>query len=140
MRVGPSHDYRIEWVYRGQGRPVKVGRVVEGWRLVSDPDGGQGWVVARLLDPRRSAIVIGQGLAAIREDPSDSARLKCQLRKRVLSAFWVIAKRAGANSPPPPRGSSACKSSPGRRARCRATSRGSTPALGSAAVWERGDQ
>src|SRR3546814_2841506 len=84
MRVGPSHDYRIEWVYRGQGRPVKVGRVVEGWRLVSDPDGGQGWVVARLLDPRRSAIVIGQGLAAMREEPSDSARLKWNAQAGVV--------------------------------------------------------
>src|SRR3546814_9173992 len=42
MRVGPSQDYRIEWVYRRQGLPVKVVRVVEGWRLVSDPDGEQG--------------------------------------------------------------------------------------------------
>src|SRR3546814_11623503 len=54
MRVGPSQDYPIEWVYRRKGLPVKVVRVVEGWRLVRDPDGAQGWVVARLLDPQRS--------------------------------------------------------------------------------------
>ena len=84
MRVGPSQDYGIEWVYRRQGLPVKVVRVVEGWRLVSDPDGAQGWVVARLLDPRRTAIVIGHGLVAMREQPSESARLKWNAQAGVV--------------------------------------------------------
>ena len=61
MRVGPSQDYRIEWVYKRKGLPMKVVRVMEGWRLVQDPDGAQGWVVARLLNPQRSAIVVGEG-------------------------------------------------------------------------------
>lgn len=76
MRVGPSQDYPIEWVYRRKGLPVKVVRVVEGWRLVRDPDGAQGWVVARLLDPQRTAMVIGKDLAAIREGPAASSGLK----------------------------------------------------------------
>ncbi len=76
MRVGPSADYRIVWVYKRQGLPVKVVRVMEGWRLIRDPDGAQGWVVARLLSPDRGAIVIGKGLAAIREAPQASSRLK----------------------------------------------------------------
>jgi hypothetical protein len=37
MRVGPSEDFPIEWVYRRQGLPVKVLRVMQGWRLVEDP-------------------------------------------------------------------------------------------------------
>lgn len=76
MRVGPSRDYPIEWVYRRQGLPVKVIRVQEGWRLVSDPDGDQGWIVARLLDPQRTALVIGDGLAPIRENPAAGSLLK----------------------------------------------------------------
>ncbi|WFL77162.1 SH3 domain-containing protein [Altererythrobacter arenosus] len=76
MRVGPSADYRIDWVYKRKGLPVKVVRVREGWRLIQDPDGTQGWVVARLLSPERSAIVIGDGLMPIREAPSASAKLK----------------------------------------------------------------
>jgi len=76
MRVGPSQDYPIEWVYRRKGLPVMVVRVVEGWRLVRDPDGAQGWVVARLLDPQRTAVVIGNGLAAILEEPVASSALK----------------------------------------------------------------
>ena len=58
MRVGPSADYRIDWVYHRPGLPVKVVRLMEGWRLIEDPDGARGWVVARLLSPDRGAIVI----------------------------------------------------------------------------------
>ncbi|MBU1756201.1 MAG: hypothetical protein KJ703_04305, partial [Alphaproteobacteria bacterium] len=39
MRVGPSRDYKVSWVYRRPGLPVKVVRVMEGWRLIQDPDG-----------------------------------------------------------------------------------------------------
>ena len=55
MRVGPSADYKIDWVYRRRGLPVKVVRVMEGWRLIEDPDGARGWVASRLLDPDRGA-------------------------------------------------------------------------------------
>ena len=55
--------------------PVKVVRVMEGW-LIEDPDGARGWVVARLLSPERGAIVIGEGLAELRDGPSHDAMLK----------------------------------------------------------------
>jgi len=76
MRVGPSVNYRIAWVYKREGLPVKVVRVVDGWRLIRDPDGAEGWVVARLLDADRSAVVVGEELAALREEPSDNAKLR----------------------------------------------------------------
>lgn len=76
LRVGPSADYRIEWVYHRPGLPVKVIRVMEGWRLIEDPDGTRGWVVSRLLSPDRGAIVVGEGLAEIRDEPSSSGNLK----------------------------------------------------------------
>lgn len=84
MRVGPSQEYPIEWVYKRKGLPVKVVRIQEGWRLVRDPDGDQGWIVARLLDPQRAAIVIGNGLAAIRDAPNGGARLKWNARPGVV--------------------------------------------------------
>ncbi len=40
-----------------------------------DPDGVQGWILARLLNPARTALVIGKGLAALRESGSDGAKL-----------------------------------------------------------------
>ena len=42
MRVGPAESYRIEWVYKRIGLPLKVVRRQEGWRLVEDPDGARG--------------------------------------------------------------------------------------------------
>lgn len=69
MRVGPSEAYPIEWVYRRPGLPVKVIRLHEAWRLVQDPDGEQGWILRRLLNPERGAIVTGEGVAEIREGP-----------------------------------------------------------------------
>ena len=76
MRVGPGSDYKIDWVYKRQGLPVKVVRLMEGWRRIEDPDGTQGWVVSRLLNPERSAVVAGEGPAAIRDEPDGAARLK----------------------------------------------------------------
>ena len=63
MRVGPSEEYPIAWVYTRKGLPVKVVRVREGWRLVEDHEGTQGWISASQLDPERGGMVIGSGLA-----------------------------------------------------------------------------
>lgn len=76
MRVGPSTEYKIDWVYRRAGLPIKVIRVAEGWRLIQDVDGAQGWVLSSFLSPRRSALVVGNGLAAIRDKPDASSKLK----------------------------------------------------------------
>lgn len=67
MRVGPATTYRIEWVYKREQLPLKVVRRMEGWRLVEDPDGVRGWVVGRFLSRERSAIVIGEGYAPMRD-------------------------------------------------------------------------
>jgi SH3-like domain-containing protein len=87
MRVGPSADYRIDWVYHRPGLPVKVIRVLEGWRLIEDPDGARGWVVARLLSPDRGAIVIGRGETALRDGPSASATVKWRIAPGVSGAL-----------------------------------------------------
>ena len=75
MRVGPSQEYRIEWVYKREGLPVKVLRVREGWRLVQDPDGAQGWIVSSLLSPQRGVMVTGEGVVDILAMPSTGAQL-----------------------------------------------------------------
>ena len=75
MRVGPGTDYPIDWIYRRPGLPVKVVRVMQGWRLVRDPDGTQGWIVGRLLTRERGALVVGEDLAPMRARPSAEAEL-----------------------------------------------------------------
>ena len=84
MRVGPSADYKIDWVYRRRGLPVKVVRVMEGWRLIEDPDGARGWVAARLLDPDRGALVIGKSPAAMHEDDDEASKVKWRLEPGVV--------------------------------------------------------
>jgi SH3-like domain-containing protein len=59
MRVGPGEDYRINFRYHREDLPMKVLRVMEGWRLVQDPDGARGWMLARFLKRDRGVIVKG---------------------------------------------------------------------------------
>lgn len=87
MRAGPGRDFPVRWVYKRAGLPLKVVRVHEGWRLVRDPDGAEGWVTANLLSKERGALVIGKGLAAIRADPGDGAKLKWNAEPGVVAAL-----------------------------------------------------
>ncbi len=87
MRVGPSADYKIAWVYHRAGLPVRVLRVMEGWRLIEDPDGEKGWVVARLLSPDRTAIVTEGSPAAMRAAPDSSSEVKWRLEAGVTGAL-----------------------------------------------------
>jgi SH3-like domain-containing protein len=87
MRVGPSEEYRIRWVYRRPGLPLKVLRLKEGWRLVEDHEGGRGWVMARFLTRNRGAIVIGKDLADLREGGNAGARLMWRLEPGVVGSL-----------------------------------------------------
>jgi SH3-like domain-containing protein len=84
MRVGPSETYPIAWVYHRPGLPLKVLRIKEGWRLVEDPDGASGWMVARFLSPDRTAIVVGSGVADMRDEPGDGAKLLWRVEPGVV--------------------------------------------------------
>ncbi|MCB2051832.1 MAG: hypothetical protein KDE63_10420 [Novosphingobium sp.] len=84
MRVGPSESYPIKWVYLRNGLPLKVLRVQEGWRLVQDPDGATGWLVARFLSLRPMGIVTGKAPAPMRAGPSADAALMWQAEPGVV--------------------------------------------------------
>lgn len=83
MRVGPSMEFRISWVYRRPGLPVRVLRVKDAWRLIEDPDGTTGWVRASLLSPDRSVYVRGGEPAPLRSDASDAASVRWRLEEGV---------------------------------------------------------
>lgn len=85
MRVGPSREYPVEWVYKRKGLPVKVVRVREGWRLVQDVAGEQGWVAASQLTPERSVLVIGEGLVDLRAGPAASTALRWRAEPGVVA-------------------------------------------------------
>jgi len=83
MRVGPGEDYRIKWVYRRRQLPTKVVRIKEGWRLIEDPDGAQGWVLARFLTLERGAIVTSGEPAEMREKAGGEGKLLWRLQPGV---------------------------------------------------------
>ena len=104
MRVGPSVDFPIEWIYRRAGLPMKVVRLNEGWRLVEDPDGARGWVAARLLDPERAAIVTGSSETAMRAGPDPASALRWRVEAGVVGRLgqcevgwcrFVVGQRSG---------------------------------------------
>lgn len=87
MRVGPSERFRIDWVYHRVGLPVKVVRLQQGWRLIEEPDGTQGWVFNQLISLHRTAIVTGDDLATIRDMPQEGATLLWNVEPGVIGAL-----------------------------------------------------
>ena len=85
MRVGPSGEYPVAWVYLRKGMPVKVIRIREGWRLVEDHDGTQGWISASQLDLARAGLVIGTTPAEVRAQPSPGAPVKWRAEPGVIA-------------------------------------------------------
>lgn len=84
MRVGPAETYTIMWVYHRKHLPMKVIRLKEGWRLVQDPDGATGWMLARFLKPERTGIVTHGANVEMREKGEAGARLKWWLEPGVV--------------------------------------------------------
>ncbi|WP_298304973.1 SH3 domain-containing protein [uncultured Erythrobacter sp.] len=84
MRKGPSQDYPIDWVYKRKGLPVRVVRLREGWRLVQDPEGTQGWIASSQLSPNLGALIIGDGLAELRAEPAASSLVRWKAEPGVV--------------------------------------------------------
>lgn len=57
MRVGPSLDHRISWVFVRPGVPVEVLEEFEVWRRIRDAEGQDGWVHHAMLSSKRTAII-----------------------------------------------------------------------------------
>ena len=87
MRVGPGEDYTITWVYRRAQLPLRVLRIKEGWRLVQDPDGAQGWMLSQFLTRDRTGYVRGVDPAPMRDKPEAGARLLWRLAPGVVGTL-----------------------------------------------------
>jgi len=84
MRKGPAPAYPIAWVYKRQQLPLKVLRLKEGWRLVQDQDGEQGWILAQFLSPDRSAVVTGQGMTEMHAEAGGAGKMLWQVEPGVV--------------------------------------------------------
>lgn len=56
LRIGPSTDYAVSWLYLKAGLPVEIIQEYENWRRVRDADGTEGWVSQSLLSGERTAV------------------------------------------------------------------------------------
>lgn len=84
MRVGPSQEYPIEWVYKRKGMPLKVVRLREGWRLVQDHDGTQGWIAESQLTLSRGALIVGDEAVEMHQAPSATSALRWRAEPGVV--------------------------------------------------------
>lgn len=57
VRMGPSTEHKVKWIFHKEGLPVEVVREYGNWRRVRDSDGEEGWVHQALLSGRRTALV-----------------------------------------------------------------------------------
>jgi SH3-like domain-containing protein len=73
MRTGPARTYPAAWLYQRRDLPLRVVAVFKEWRRVQDPDGAEGWMLSNLLRTTRTAIVRGEGPAAMRKRPAADA-------------------------------------------------------------------
>ncbi|MGB3795917.1 MAG: SH3 domain-containing protein [Alteraurantiacibacter sp.] len=84
MRAGPAMQFPIVWVYKREGLPVRVVRLIQGWRYVEEPDGTMGWISSGLLSRQRTAMVTGDELVPMRADPSSTADLRWNVEPGVV--------------------------------------------------------
>ncbi|MEM6849881.1 MAG: SH3 domain-containing protein, partial [Pseudomonadota bacterium] len=84
MRVGPSREYPVEWVYQRKGLPVKVLRTRDEWWLVTDVEGTKGWISRSQLTPARSVVVTGDAAIALRKVPDETGEELWQAEPGVI--------------------------------------------------------
>ena len=110
VRLGPSFDHAVKWVYRRSGVPVVVIERFEHWRRIRDMDGDEGWVHFALLDSTARGGIVRHGgsdadaplplLAEANGDAVTVALLEPGVVLEVLSCVeaWcrvVVGKRRG---------------------------------------------
>jgi SH3-like domain-containing protein len=91
-RTGPAKTYPGIWLYKRRDLPVRVLKRHEHWRLIQDPDGAQGWMLATLLSDRRTAMVKTGEPRPIRAQPNDGAPV------RYMAEPGVVGRIAGCSN------------------------------------------
>lgn len=84
MRTGPGENYPGIWLYTRRDLPIRVVRVYRDWREIEDPGGTRGWMLYRLLADQRTGIVVGNGLAELRESPDAASAVRFRAEVNVV--------------------------------------------------------
>jgi SH3-like domain-containing protein len=110
IRIGPSTDYAVSWMYMKAGTPMEIIQEYDTWRRVRDADGTEGWVNQALLSGERTAVAApwmrGKGkdiYVNMRREPQATGSLVAKLEPGVMikidecNGDWCHAKADGAD-------------------------------------------
>jgi SH3-like domain-containing protein len=86
VRTGPGMEYSIRWVYTRPGLPVQVLEEFDVWRLVQDPDGGQGWTHSSLLSTQRN-VMVRRGTQALHRSADPDSRVLLRAEEGVIGGL-----------------------------------------------------
>lgn len=91
IRIGPSTDYPVSWMYLKSGTPMEIIQEYDNWRRVRDAEGTEGWVNQALLSGERTAIAApwmrGKGddvLVNMRREPQNGSAVVAKLQPGVV--------------------------------------------------------
>jgi SH3-like domain-containing protein len=90
VRVGPSRDQDVRWVYTRAGMPVEITAEFENWRRIRDWEGSEGWVYHSLLSGKRTALVVPKSkseLVPLYESADVESSVIAKLQAGVLGAL-----------------------------------------------------
>jgi SH3-like domain-containing protein len=90
VRVGPSRDQDVRWVYTRAGMPVEITAEFENWRRIRDWEGSEGWVYHSLLSGKRTALVVAKTkseLVPLYENPDVESAVSARLQAGVLGSL-----------------------------------------------------
>jgi SH3-like domain-containing protein len=88
VRLGPTKDNEVSWIYTKSGLPVEVTAEFENWRRVRDSEGAEGWVYHSLLSGRRTAVVTMKSkdeLASLYDSPDAKSAVAARLQAGVVA-------------------------------------------------------
>ena len=83
MRVGPGHEYPLQWIYLRKNLPLKVISEFDVWRKVVDHEGETGWVHNQLVSLKRYAVITSSN-AKLRADPNEQGNVTATAEAGVL--------------------------------------------------------
>lgn len=84
VRRGPGLEYRMDWVFRRAGLPVRVIGEYRDWRQIVDSDNASGWVYHSLLTGRRTVLVTAERARLLRA-PETEAALRAEAEGGVVA-------------------------------------------------------
>jgi SH3-like domain-containing protein len=88
VRLGPTRDHDVAFVYTRAGLPVEITAESDNWRRIRDWEGSEGWVYHSLLSGKRTALVAPKDktqLVSLYETPDNTGTLLAQLQAGVLA-------------------------------------------------------